>query len=108
MPTTPTATLALQKNDGSGNFNAVTATGIASSGATSSTATYTLAGLPSGNYRAIFTIADAAGNTTQQSSIFYVDNFRVTVSTGSLSIGTMSTGSVVWGSQNVTVTVQTV
>lgn len=85
----------------------MTATSLSSSGINASSASFTTNTLAYGQYRATFTLMDAAGNTTQQVSTFYVDAPSVVISTGSYSIGRLSTSSTTFGTGVMTVTVQT-
>ena len=99
-------TIQLQKWNGTAWVD-TTGTGISSSsGVTATTATYRTNNLASGRYQATLTIADANGNQAQQSTIFSVDSFSVTVSTGSLSLGTLTTNTQALTS-DITVTVTT-
>lgn len=107
MSASPSRTFKLEKNDGSGNYSDVTAVSVSSSGADAAQATYSLNSLASGGYRTTFTVRDAAGNSTQKVSAFYVDAFSMDVSTGSVSLGTLQAG-VTGTSTPLTVTVQTV
>lgn len=107
MSASPSRTFKLEKNDGSGNYSDVTAASVSSSGADASNATYSLGALASGGYRTTFTVRDAAGNSTQKISVFYVDAFSLDVSSGSVSLGTLDAG-VTGVSAPLTVTVKTV
>lgn len=85
----------------------MTATSLSSYGINASSASFTTNTLAYGQYRAMFTLADAVGNTTQQVSTFYVDAPSVVINTGSYSIGKLSTSSTTSGTGVMTVTVQT-
>lgn len=85
----------------------MTAGSISSSGITASTASFTTNTLAYGHYRTTFSITDAAGNTTQQTNYFYVDQLEFIVSTGSTDIGTLSTLNQTF-SPSVNVTVKTI
>ena len=98
--------LQLQRWNGS-SWVDTTATGIvASPTVTATSAKYRTNALSSGRYQATITIPDTMGNSTTSSSIFSVDGLTVTVSTGSLALGTLVVGSQSTTS-DVTVTVQT-
>jgi hypothetical protein len=106
LANTPPATLLLEKNDGAGNYNALTGV-IVSSGATGTGARYTLSGLAPGRYRATFSVTDDAGNTAEQVTGFFVDAFSFSVDTNTLSLGNLANGSVSETTET-TVTVRTV
>ncbi len=86
----------------------VTAGNVSSSGVTVSEANYQTNTLPFGKYRSTFSISDISLNAASQVSIFYVDKFEMTVSTGSINIGVLSPGSIVFATPTVTVTIKTV
>lgn len=108
MAVAPAHTFLLEKNNGAGGYSDVTAASMSSSGINASTANFVTNALTYGQYRATFTIADAAGNNSQQVSSFYVDAPSLIVSTGSYSIGPLSTSSTVIGASQMTITVRTV
>lgn len=104
---TTSRTFMLEKWNGASWID-VTAGNVSSSGVTLSQANYQTNTLPFGKYRSTFSISDTSANTATQVSIFYVDKFEMTVSTGSINIGVLSPGSLVFATPTVTVTVKTV
>lgn len=94
----------LEKNDGAGGYSDVTGSSLASSGTNASVATFTTSTLAYGQYRATFRIYDAAGNSSEQVSHFYVDAPSLTISSGSYNIGTLSASGTVLGAGTMTVT----
>lgn len=86
---TASRTFVLEKWNGT-SWSGVTAGNINSSGATPSQADYMTNTLSYGKYRSIFSISDTTGNTASRASIFYVDQFQMNISTGSIDIGTLS------------------
>lgn len=108
MVVIPNHTFLLEKNNGVGGYSDVTAASLSSSGINASAANFVTNALAYGQYRATFTVADAAGNNSQQVSSFYVDAPSLTVSTGSYSIGPLSTTSTVIGAGQMTITIQTI
>ena len=105
---TPTHTFKLEKNNGAGVFSDVTATSLSSSGINASASNFLTNTLAYGNYRASFSINDAAGNTTQQISNFYVDAPTMTISTGSSAIGKLTTNTITFGTGEITITIHTI
>lgn len=63
---------------------------------------------PYGKYRANFSISDLAGNITNQTVDFYIDQPTITVSTNSSDIGAITANTLNIGSTEITVTVKTV
>lgn len=104
---TTSRTFTLEKWNGA-SWSGATVGNISSSEATLAQANYTSNTLAFGKYRSTFTISDTTGNTATQVSIFYVDAFELTVSTGSVNIGVLSPGSLTFAVPTVTVTIKTV
>lgn len=82
---TTSRTFTLEKWNGASWID-VTAGNVSSSGVTISQGMYQTNTLSFGKYRSTFSISDTSGNSTNQISIFYVDKFEMTVSTGSIGI----------------------
>lgn len=80
---------------------------LASSSITTWTGTFDYTAVPYGKYRATFQIADIAGNSTNQSVEFYIDEIEMIVSTGSLDMWNIDSFSSYF-SDELVVTVRTV
>jgi hypothetical protein len=99
-------------NTASGNWNMSTdlapsymsLTGITSS----TTGALQVTWLPYGKYRFDISIADTAGNTTTQSTTYYIDAIEWSVSSDQYDIGTLTPGVQSFGAGEMIVTVQTV
>jgi len=76
---------------------------------TSQAAYHTTQKLPYGKYQFTFSISDAAGNTTQQTRVFYVDEVEFSLSQPSIDIGNIQDDAVLYtSSDELIVTVKTV
>lgn len=101
--------LSLQKWNGS-SFDDVTGTYINLGGKTitQTGALYPVTNAPFGKYRATFSIADSAGNTTQQIIDFTIDQISFTISGNTLDIGRLTAGNLDLGTNELVITVTTV
>lgn len=101
--------LSLQKWNGSSWWDDISDIYVNFTGATKTTtnASYNFISLPYWKYRASYTIADIAENTTKQEAIFYIDEPEFTVSSWSLNIWTIDSFSNYY-SDELIVTVKTV
>lgn len=108
---TTSDTLTLQRWNGSSWDADIAATYVNfwSSLITSTGASYPVADLPYGKYKAVFTITDNFGNmTTSEDIIFYVDEIVWNISQASVDVGTVNSSTGTFSSDELIVTVETV